>query len=208
MHIKHIPVAKSESFQTKGKEKLIIKQENMNNMATVEVSNKVIEKDNTVLCMLSTAIIQSLMNRIDSLEHAMEDFRSKVNVNDFVSQVIDNVQNTITEKEMLNVTEAAEYLGISKSTIYKLTCSHTIPFYKPLGKTIYIDRKDLIDWMKTNQYKSQKQLQDDALRIITQNKREVSHIITRPLTASADDDSRLNRMRQLASDIRKKYSLK
>lgn len=201
-------MAKSEGFQTKGKEKLINKQENLNNMATAEISNKVIKKDDSVLCMVSTAVIQSLMNRIESLEQAVEDFRSKVNVNDFVSQVIDNVQNITTEKEMLNVTEAAEYLGISKSTVYKLTSSHTIPFYKPLGKTIYIDRKDLIDWMKTNQYKSQKQLQEDAMRIITQNKRATSHMITRPLTVSADEDSRLNRMRQLASDIRKKYSLK
>lgn len=53
-------------------------------------------------------------------------------------------------KAMLTIDEAAVYTGLSKSWLYKATCNHTLPHYKPNGKIIYFDRTELDAWMKQN----------------------------------------------------------
>lgn len=61
------------------------------------------------------------------------------------------VQNTIfCSKAILTVNEAAAYLGISKNYLYKLTMRKEIPYYRPTGKIIYFDRKELEEWIKAN----------------------------------------------------------
>ena len=37
-------------------------------------------------------------------------------------------------KEVLNLEEATSFLGIAKSTLYKMTHENRIPYYKPAGK--------------------------------------------------------------------------
>ena len=46
----------------------------------------------------------------------------------------------------LSFKEATLYLGISKSTLYKLTALRQIRFYKPKGK-IYFKEEDLLCYM-------------------------------------------------------------
>lgn len=46
----------------------------------------------------------------------------------------------------LTVKDAAEYLGVSTSMIYKLTHRRKIAFHKPGGKKIYFRKKDLDDY--------------------------------------------------------------
>ena len=45
-----------------------------------------------------------------------------------------------------SVPRAAEYLGISKSFLYKLTYSNKITHSKPSGKLIYFQKSDLDKW--------------------------------------------------------------
>ncbi len=56
----------------------------------------------------------------------------------------------IAAKSMLTIDEAAIFTGLSKSWLYKATCTHTLPHYKPNGKIIYFDRSELDAWMKQN----------------------------------------------------------
>jgi len=56
-------------------------------------------------------------------------------------------------KEMLTSDEAADYLGVSKSQLYKMTFKCEIPFYKPHGKNNYFDTKELARWMRRNRVK-------------------------------------------------------
>lgn len=63
-------------------------------------------------------------------------------------------------KDFLNISEAAEYLQISKSTVYKLTSSKELTIYKPNGKNIFILRSDLNKWIKRFPYLSN----DEILR--------------------------------------------
>ena len=68
-------------------------------------------------------------------------------------------------KEVLTSDEAAAYLGISKSALYKLTMGRKIPFYKS-AKLCYFDRQEIIDWMKSNRVATQEELQAQAKQIV------------------------------------------
>lgn len=51
----------------------------------------------------------------------------------------------INESEFLGMTEAADFLGLSKSTLYKLTFRKAIPFYK-YGCFVKFKLDDLRIW--------------------------------------------------------------
>ena len=55
-----------------------------------------------------------------------------------------------TTKEVLTSDEAAKYMGISKSYLYKLTMRREIPHYKPMGKVCYFNRKELEGFLQGN----------------------------------------------------------
>jgi excisionase family DNA binding protein len=50
-------------------------------------------------------------------------------------------------KTFMNVQEAAAFLGVSKSTLYKYTSSGEIAYSKPNGKIILFNRADLENWI-------------------------------------------------------------
>lgn len=59
--------------------------------------------------------------------------------------------NTIfCTKEVLTSDEAAKYMGISKSYLYKLTMTGQVPHYKPMGKMCYFNRQELEQWLQSN----------------------------------------------------------
>lgn len=62
---------------------------------------------------------------------------------------VENVSNTFS-KEILTSDEAAKYMGISMSYLYKLTMRREIPHYKPTGKLCYFNRQELINWLQRN----------------------------------------------------------
>lgn len=66
-------------------------------------------------------------------------------------------------KNMLSVTEAAMYLGISKSTIYKMTMNRQIPHYKPFGGKIFFDKSELDSWIHRNKVYSDAELNQKAM---------------------------------------------
>ena len=50
--------------------------------------------------------------------------------------------------QLMSCQEAASYLKVSKSHIYKLTSQDQIPHYKPNGKKVYFNKGDLDAWIK------------------------------------------------------------
>lgn len=79
----------------------------------------------------------------------MEKLNEKLN---FIHQLM--VEQVVLQKKILNVEEARKFLGISKSDLYKRTCTNRIPFHKPSGKLIYFLREDLESWMVSNRQES------------------------------------------------------
>lgn len=67
-----------------------------------------------------------------------------------------------TQKEVLTSVEAARYLGISKSYLYKLTMGQKIPHYKPMGKLCYFNRLELEQWLQSNRVATDDELEQRA----------------------------------------------
>ena len=55
----------------------------------------------------------------------------------------------MTKPSMLTPTEAAEYLGIKLSYLYKLMMRRVIPYSKPGGTLCYFDPEDLDKWQRS-----------------------------------------------------------
>jgi len=70
-------------------------------------------------------------------------------------------QKTIPER--LSLVEAAQYLGVSKSYMYKVTHTRLIPFYK-FGKRVFFYTKELDNWLMENspRYKSKGEIENEA----------------------------------------------
>ena len=71
--------------------------------------------------------------------------------------------NTIfCTKEVLKSDEAAKYMGISKSYLYKLTMRQQIPHYKPMGKMCYFNRAELEKWLQSNRVSTDSEIAQQA----------------------------------------------
>ncbi len=65
-------------------------------------------------------------------------------------------------KTILTLRETAEYLGLKKSYLYRLTSARLIPHSKPNGKMIYFSVDDLNAWMMSNRIHTEGELNDLA----------------------------------------------
>jgi len=72
------------------------------------------------------------------------------------------IEQNLLKKEVLNFTEAAVYLEVSHSHLYKLTSSGSIPAYKPNGKKLYFNRKELESWLLSNKQVSTNEVEQEA----------------------------------------------
>lgn len=70
-------------------------------------------------------------------------------------------KQTIQQKEILTIEEASEFLGLSVSRLYKMTSNKEIPHYKPGGKKIYLNRKELEQWILSSRVASSNDLEDE-----------------------------------------------
>ncbi len=74
-----------------------------------------------------------------------------------------------TFNPMLSVNEAATYLGISLSLMYKLTYRRALPVYKPSGGKVYLKREDLLAYMTKNRLMSQDEIEQEAINYVIKN---------------------------------------
>jgi len=67
------------------------------------------------------------------------------------------------KKDILTTSEAARFLGISCSRLYKMTMARKIPFYKsPQGRLNYFNRVELENWAQSNRRATIGELNDRA----------------------------------------------
>lgn len=76
----------------------------------------------------------------------------------------------LTQKNVLTFDEAANFTGLSKSYLYKLTSAQKIPHYKPAGKIIYFDREELEAWLLQNRVSTSDELENKAQAYCMSNK--------------------------------------
>lgn len=85
----------------------------------------------------------------------------------FIEQLNRIERNTLlAAKNVLTFDDVALLTGLSKSHLYKLTCTHQIPYYKPNGKNIYFDRKEVEDWLRQNRANTEQEAQSGAVAFL------------------------------------------
>lgn len=93
--------------------------------------------------------IEMLEKRIELLEMQLKEM--KTIEPDIINQRLKSIEETLySTKDILNMKEVCQYLDISQSLLYKLTCNGEIPHFKPRGKIIFFEKKELIKWIKNS----------------------------------------------------------
>ena len=65
-------------------------------------------------------------------------------------------------KEYYSINDVCNYLGVSKSFVYKLSFNNTIPKYCPGGKLVWFKKSDVDDWVSKCRIASQDELYAQA----------------------------------------------
>ena len=85
--------------------------------------------------------------------------------------IIDRLRNIesllLSQKKVLNLDEVSVFSGLSKSYLYKLTCSGGIPCYKPQGKHIYFDKVEIEQWLLQNKKATDNEIENKAVTFVT-----------------------------------------
>ena len=68
------------------------------------------------------------------------------------------------ERDLMTTTEAARYLGLKPSYLYKLMMRRAIPYSKPGGKLCFFAKADLDAWLTRVRVKSQSEIDSEAAR--------------------------------------------
>ena len=76
----------------------------------------------------------------------------------------------LAAKNVLTMNDLAVLTGLSKSHLYRLTCNHQIPHYKPNGKQIYFDRVEVESWMKQNRVGTTQEAAQKAVAYVVTGK--------------------------------------
>ena len=98
--------------------------------------------------------IEHLTRRIELLEMQIKELKTVDP--DVIKERLKSLEDAIyTTKEILNMKDVCQYLDISQSLLYKLTCTGEIPHFKPRGKMMFFEKKELIAWIKRNKINDQ-----------------------------------------------------
>ncbi|SNS53036.1 Helix-turn-helix domain-containing protein [Ekhidna lutea] len=73
-----------------------------------------------------------------------------------------------SQKTVLTIDDLTTLSGLSKSTIYKFTCTNKIPHYKR-AKHLYFDRVEIENWLKSKRIKTTEELDSEAGNYVTLN---------------------------------------
>ncbi|HLL43175.1 MAG TPA: helix-turn-helix domain-containing protein [Segetibacter sp.] len=88
-----------------------------------------------------------------------------------ISNRLEAIEKALSaNKTVFTPKEAATYIGISQSTLYKLPSAGILPFSKPNAKLIYFSRISLDNWLLSNCNKSPEDKDIEASTYITTHK--------------------------------------
>lgn len=81
------------------------------------------------------------------------------------------VYSLLAAKNVLTLEDVSLLTGLSKSWLYKATCKNEIPYYKPNGKMLYFDRKEIEDWMRQGRVKTNAELEEEAASYLIKSRK-------------------------------------
>ena len=74
-------------------------------------------------------------------------------------------------KEVLTFQEAAHFLDVSASHLYKLTSQGIVPHSKPQGKKLYFSKRELEAWLLSKPIQTREEIEAKAATYIVSQKR-------------------------------------
>jgi excisionase family DNA binding protein len=81
---------------------------------------------------------------------------------------LSNIENLlIGTKEVLTFDEVATYTGLSRSYLYKLTSTGQISHFKPKGKMLYFNKRDVDSFLQQNRVSCETELEPKAIHYVT-----------------------------------------
>lgn len=98
--------------------------------------------------------------RLERIENLLENIYSDIGRQD----------NSIITSKIMDIEQLSSYLGLSKSHIYKLTSSHTIPHSKR-GKRLYFDKETINTWVLENKIWTQDDIEKQAADYLIKNRK-------------------------------------
>ena len=79
---------------------------------------------------------------------------------------IESLLEATNQTKPSTLVEAAKFLDLSQSHLYKLTSERKIPHFKPNGKKIYFDNSELVQWLKRKPARTQEETEEKAASYI------------------------------------------
>ncbi len=89
---------------------------------------------------------------------------------DRIERKIDNLENFEPKVELMNVTQLAEYLDLSKATIYGKVHRDDIPYIKK-GKRLRFRKNKIDNWLSSGQSMTKEDIKRKANEYIFKNSR-------------------------------------
>ena len=94
--------------------------------------------------------LASLLNIADRLKKVETALADILPLDQFIKRIEKMEAYISTTKEVLTLEEVCLLLNASKSQIYRLTRMMAIPHYKPTGKSLYFNRKEVLEWIQSH----------------------------------------------------------
>jgi excisionase family DNA binding protein len=87
--------------------------------------------------------------------------------NDLIEKRLEHIEKLLLgQKDVLTFEECCLYTGISRTYMYKLTCTNRVPHFKPHGKTIYFSKEEIDRWLMKNPVKTREQVEQEAANYV------------------------------------------
>ena len=90
----------------------------------------------------------------------------RTNINDVVTKV------QPSDTDPIPFSQAAKYLGLSHSSLYKLTSAKKISHWKPGGKLVFFSKQDLDNYVWQNRVSSESEICETASKHVSELKRK------------------------------------
>ena len=71
------------------------------------------------------------------------------------------------EKTVMNFEDLANYTGLSKSYLYKLTSTGILPHSKPFGKCLFFDKAEIDSFLLSNKVATVNEIDSRAANFVT-----------------------------------------
>lgn len=139
-------------------------------MSDYEILDILRRFENVIEFINSRKDIEEIANRVNKIYYFVTRFGSLEKLTEHMKMIEKYIY---VGKEIFTVEEAAAYLGVSTSFIYRLTSGKQINVLRPSGKLLFIDREELLNWVRKFEQLSDEELENLTSRKI--NERNYSH---------------------------------